>query len=80
MMFYDLFLYIGLAIAIIYGICLIVKHIRNRKHRNIAPSKKAANSRAAMLCQYSGQRLRLDVMALEAVREMSAAAAKQPKA
>lgn len=77
MTMYDKLLPFAVAIALFYGIQLIVQHVKKRKNRKSMPQKNTV-SKAAMLRQYSDQRLRLNMMALEAAREMSVAAAKNP--
>ena len=80
-MMYDRLLYFAVAVIISYGIYYLPEYIKKRKRRRLepkktVPQKNPASGKVAMLCRYSGQQLRLNVMALEAMREMSVAAAK----
>ena len=68
-MLYDKLVYLAVAIIICCTIHYLATYLRNHKKL-----EKAKSSRVAMLCQYSGNQFRLNVMALEALREMSAAA------
>ena len=76
-MIYDRLVLFAVIVIIGYCIHLIADHLRKHKRRKHVPQQKIMNSRAAMLWQYAGQQLWLNLMAMEAVRELSAAAAKQ---
>lgn len=81
-MMYDKLLYFAVAIIIGYSINYLVAYIKKCKRRRpekAAPQKRPVSEKAAMLCRYSDQCLRLNMMALEAVRELSATAAKGKK-
>ena len=78
-MMYDKLLYFALATILAYGVHYLFMHIRKAKRQKATP-EKATDSRAAMLCRYAGQQLSMNLMMFEAARELSAAAARQPKA
>ena len=77
-MMYDKLLSFALVTILAYGIHYLFAHIRKAKCRKAAP-EKVKDSKAALLCYYAGQQLHMNLMMLEAARELSAAAAKHPK-
>ena len=78
MTMYDKLLPFAIATALFYGIQLIVQCVKKHKNRKSAPQQNTV-SKTAILSQYSDQRLRLNMMAMEAARQMAVSATKSSK-
>ena len=77
MLMYDVMVYIAVAAILVYCGYRIISRFRKAKHqRPVQP----VSEKLAALCQTTSQQFRLNLMAMEAARQMAASAAKSSKA
>ena len=74
---YEVISYLALICALIYGLYLIIKHLRTMKGQRTAPQEIEASKKVDLLRQRSNQSLCLNLMAMEAARQMAAVAGKR---
>lgn len=76
MVMYDVIGYIAFAAILVYCAYLIIKHVRRKKRRKPEPP---VGEKFIALCQTTSQQFRLNLMAIEAARQMAASAVRSSK-